>query len=366
LNTPLAQAQRFAELDGLRGIAALGVAIYHFGMAVGRIWPALLDPLYERGLYLVDLFFVLSGFVLTHAIDRQERRKLFGRNVLARIYRLYPLHGLTLVVTAILWMVFGDLLAEHNAFHSINNSYHFFLNALLLQSSSLEHDFSFNTPSWSISTEFLVNTAWFALLCLPRRLSITMVASITLVCGWILQSKGLSTVSRVGGIIDTSLLRTALGFFSGVWAYKAYSRVPRTGSGLLLADLVAVVLVICTIGFFASWNIFGRHPRTLMVLWSAVVFPSLLVAIVKSRYVRRTLTIPPMAWLGKVSFSLYLTHVPLLYVLIVIYIAVGHHAGLANPEILSLFMTLALLVAGGTTRYFESPVNRLRHRQFRK
>lgn len=354
MNNTFPHAHRFGELDGLRGIAALGVVVYHFGMACTLAWPILLGPIYERGLFLVDLFFALSGFVLAHAFDQPHRRDQFAKNVGARILRLYPLHLITLVATGGLWLAYGDALAEHNAFHSVNDGYHFALSLGLLQASGLEHGYSFNTPSWSISTELLVNSAWFASLLLPRRIGLTAMALVTTACAVVLQRHGLVTGARLGGVINLSLLRTALGFLAGYWAYRCYQRMPRRADGSLYADAVTIMLLVCTACWFARWGIFDRHARTVMVLWSLVVFPSLLVALLHSRWIRRAMMCKPFMRLGGISFALYLTHVPVFYMLVLV---IPKEALDAN-EGLGIFVVTSLFVATVAANFFERPVRR--------
>src|SRR6202012_1430864 len=134
----------------------------------------------------------------------------------------------------------------------------------------------------------------------------------------LLQRHGLTNISKLDGWLNVSLLRTALGFLAGMWAYKLYTRYPRRGQGSVLADAAGVILIICTLCFFESWAFFGRHPRTLLVFWSLVAFPALLLSIMHSRWLRLSLQRPAFAWLGAVSFALYLTHLPTLYGLMLI------------------------------------------------
>ena len=90
---------RIPELDSLRGFAAIGVVLWHYSSHFNaRPLDALFRPFYDAGFYLVDFFFVLSGFVLTRAYLNEDRQYRCTRNILDRVARLYPLHILTLVV----------------------------------------------------------------------------------------------------------------------------------------------------------------------------------------------------------------------------------------------------------------------------
>lgn len=358
-----AQVQRFTELDGLRGLAALGVVIYHFGMGVQRVWRPVFEPLYDRGLFLVDLFFALSGFVLCHAFGTSTRRHRLFDNLKSRVLRLYPLHLVTLLLVAALWFAFVDILAPDNAFHSQNDGWHFLLNLLLLQNSGLEQSFSYNTPSWSISAEFLVNVLFFLVLLLPQRIATWIMALATLASAVQLQRHGLVTVSRWYGI-DLSLLRTIMGFFAGVFAYRLYMRSLSIAIKPWHADFIAAALLLCTIGFFSRWGVFAHHTRTLMVVWALLVFPLGLVVVLRSGLARRCLLARPMHWLGKVSFSLYLIHLPVLYAWVVVMALIGASPLLASGPGLLLFAVSSLLAATVTFRYIEGPTHAWTRRHF--
>lgn len=355
---PLKSSIRFVELDGIRGLAAVGVVIYHYGMIGAKPWIGWLYPIYNKGLYLVDLFFVLSGFVLCHAFGKRAGIDRFGRNVRLRLARLYPLHLVTLLVVALTWLAFGNVLGMRNAFHSFNDTYHFLLNVLMLQSSSLEHGYSFNTPAWSISTEIIINILYFGLILLPRKWAYSVIGLIMLFCAIQLQRHGLASGDKLGGTVDFALLRTALGFFSGVVAYEIYIRRINDGAGSLRADVFAIFILLCTLCLFADWWIFSRHGRTVLTVWVFLVFPAGLIATLRSNRVRHLLARYPFQWLGKVSYALYLTHVPLLYLLIVILHSSGQLALFRSPLFLCAFLLASLALAGAVFHYFESPVYR--------
>jgi peptidoglycan/LPS O-acetylase OafA/YrhL len=86
-------------LDGLRGIAVLGVLGYHFGA-----------PMLSGGYLGVDMFFVISGFVVTRNLarmagDRRWFRTFYGR----RVARLMPAMLVLLLAVSVSWMVSGDV-----------------------------------------------------------------------------------------------------------------------------------------------------------------------------------------------------------------------------------------------------------------
>jgi peptidoglycan/LPS O-acetylase OafA/YrhL len=87
-----APSRSFVVLDGLRGVAAIAIVFFHLALIRGDL-PG-------EGYLAVDFFFVLSGFVLAHAYGSrlQQGSMSFGRFVLIRMIRLYPLYFLGSVI----------------------------------------------------------------------------------------------------------------------------------------------------------------------------------------------------------------------------------------------------------------------------
>src|SRR6185437_5078025 len=85
-------------LTGLRGIAAIWVVLFHL------FWPGI-DPVTRTGYLGVDIFFILSGFVLSHVYFCKEEfftRSGYRRFLLTRLARIYPLHLATLIFLLII------------------------------------------------------------------------------------------------------------------------------------------------------------------------------------------------------------------------------------------------------------------------
>lgn len=155
-------------LDSLRGIAAVSIVLLHFSNylfpAIGEFISSYTSILNKTYLF-VDLFFVLSGFVLTYKYA-DTFKTLDGAKYLIfmskRLTRLYPLHLITLLFIAAFYLFahrYGVLIVP-DSFKLLNNKTTFVSNLFLLHSSGLfdkgcYNCTSWNYPSWSISVEFL-------------------------------------------------------------------------------------------------------------------------------------------------------------------------------------------------------------------
>lgn len=137
---PGTRPHRFLVLDGLRGVAALVIVLFHTGSS--RFIPG--------GYLAVDLFFCLSGFVLAHAYAATPIG--LGAFVKARLIRLYPLYFVGFVV--------GLLLAPVGLLNTLSGL--LFLPAVS-QVGDVYRPYPFNVPAWSLLFELVVNLVWFPL-----------------------------------------------------------------------------------------------------------------------------------------------------------------------------------------------------------
>ena len=147
-------------LTALRFAAAMWVLLYYFGAHLG-VGLRTASGFVEKGYLGVDLFFVLSGFILSHVYLPQLEASAFNyRGFLwNRLSRVYPVHLITLAAVIVIWLValrlhvsFGTTVFDPAAIPA---------NLLLIHAWGTQPTVSWNFPSWSISAE------WFAYLCFP-------------------------------------------------------------------------------------------------------------------------------------------------------------------------------------------------------
>lgn len=140
-------------LDGLRGVAAISVVIYHFGARLPDL------PWMQHGYLAVDFFFLLSGFVIAYAYEDRLRRGMTFRRFLAlRLIRLAPLLVLGLLIGAVLEL--GRPVADYGAhLRAIASAAALGLAMTpTFHATSLEPViFPLNSPAWSLFFEIIAN-----------------------------------------------------------------------------------------------------------------------------------------------------------------------------------------------------------------
>ncbi len=155
------------QLDVFRALAALSVCSVHFTYDTG------FSKYFAQGLF-VQLFFTLSGFVIClNYLDKIDKFSILKSFLIKRFKRLYPLHLFFLIIFVIIeflkYLVFLEygLEANNKAFEK-NNFENFLLNLFFIQ--HFAQNYSFNTPSWSISVEIMLYISFGILAFVNKRL----------------------------------------------------------------------------------------------------------------------------------------------------------------------------------------------------
>jgi peptidoglycan/LPS O-acetylase OafA/YrhL len=304
------RAERLAPLDSLRGGAALSVALFshfqHFGGDKSTYPFMTIAPmawLYARSWLLVDLFFLLSGMVLTFRyLEPLSQQRIKGREFFfLRLSRLYPLHVATLLVcAAIEW----SLLVRHQPtviYGSNNDLYHFFLQLTYLHT-WFEHGWSYNEPSWSVCGEVFVYVLffWFA----SRRAGgYVMACLITVFIGIAVETKWSLPLPPY------NMARPMVGFFAGSLLFLGMRQLDLLGVGTRFGwsclVVLALLLSLANLIGYESWV--GGGP----LVHSLVIFPLVLVVALRVPPIARVLSLRPFTFFGDISYAVYLCHVPL-------------------------------------------------------
>jgi peptidoglycan/LPS O-acetylase OafA/YrhL len=337
-------ATRIPCLDGLRGIAALAVMLFHFNiffLPQARLQDFV--PFVGRAYLAVDFFFLLSGFVLAHvygSLLAASWRPQCLRFARARFARLYPLFAITTLVMAAVFAL------SHTPLIFVSfSSRSFALQPFLLQqwASGLNWDY----PSWSISTEAeaYIFFAFCSGLLLTGKHPRLIGAACLIAAAVISLTHGGSLNTCVG---IAALLRTLAEFSLGVLLYRAHlaeAKFPRWW-----AAVIALLLV-------------GAARVTHLDFFMVGAFVCLIYFAAKATGpFERLLDSSPLVALGNWSYSIYLWHAPTHYAIMALFVALGYSVtslDLTSARLLLLATGLAVVVLSAFHyRYFEKPVRR--------
>lgn len=315
--------RRFHSLEAMRGIAAISVVCFH------------LRPGWFPSAYLaVDLFFVLSGFVLAYGYDRRFGEGLSWQTFFVnRLIRLWPLYTLGVVLSIGFYLCRPTLGFQFSAIAPLQL-------AMLPAPGSPESPlYPLNLPGWTLLFELLINLAWalgWKFLC-GCRLMLT-IGGAALAMLLTVVAHGSADVGGFWATVFGGLPRVTFSFLIGVgicrWRIKTPARNSLSWVGLLLTFLVVALQ-------------FGPRGIERTAYDAAFVLAISPLIVWAGSYLEPTSARPPIfQWLGLLSFPIYAIHYPLLSIFNVISTQlrlaplIGHAAFLVIVVFLATILSL--------------------------
>lgn len=305
---------RVAALDGLRGVAILLVVLHHAT-----------DGAFQPGWLGVDLFFALSGYLITgRLLETVDRPDYWSRFVSRRARRILPLYATVLAAVA------------------------------LVRWSGLDHAPA--SPWWTYATftaNYWVAAYGFATPLLSVTWSLCIEEQFYVLWPWVVRwTRARLPAVCLAVLVLSPLLRLALVAWLGDAAIgPVYVLTPTRLDGLAAGALVAcgwwtagrltAALWAATAGFVAATACSGVDVGLATLGYSAVAVAGALAVWVAVHRGPAVLSGSVLGWLGRVSFGLYLVHVPLI-------LACGPVLG----------VVAAVGVASASWRWFEEPILR--------
>lgn len=295
----MADHARYRLLDELRGIAAVGVLVFHVGTRGGG--PVLLP----NGFLAVDFFFMLSGFVMAEAYEQRLLAGMSFRDfAVRRLIRMAPVAMLgTLLGATYLGARYAiaparsDGLGELMAGNLLNL---FGLPKLWHGQATGWELFPANGPLWSLFFEIAINLVWAAILVgrSTRTLGLMVAASAAalVLCGLHAGTLhlGWEATSLIGG-----LARVSFGFGVGLLLHRARHHLPPMGSSAAIVAVAALIYFLALPLHTVGWSL-------VVVL---VCLPAVLALAVAAG---ECAVLPSGTLLGRLSYPLYGIHVPLI------------------------------------------------------
>ncbi|MBC7422359.1 MAG: acyltransferase [Ferruginibacter sp.] len=365
-----------SNLTPLRGIAALLVAIFHFEEIGGIFINPSTTMLIGKSYLMVDLFFIMSGFVMLHVYgDSFMKRlewKVFFQFMKARFARLYPLHLFTLLLVIAVFYGF------HNPSNPVNNPAAIPTHLLLLQSFGIHPIFTWNVPSWSISAEwwaYMVFPLLVLLLGKNKQVAIALMAllftMLYLAIEYFLPRvnpfvPSLPVPHNLDVTYDYGFLRGIAGFMAGMVTYTFYQLKKLTiffSKDILGIGCILLVLVAMHVGIN---DIFYIPLFMLLVLGVAA----------NQQVIHKICLARPLQYLGDISYSVYLMHGSLVFFVAIPiitklgFVSKGPHS-LELPFFtgfcICIFYLLAVIAASSATYYLiEKPCRNWINKKYHK
>ncbi len=319
---------RYEILDGLRGVAALLVVAFHLFETYSG---GPLTQIINHGYLAVDFFFVLSGFVIGYAYDDRWGKMTLKDFFKRRLVRLHPMVIMGSVIGLLLFY-----LSDSAAFPLINQTPWYILVGIFILCcfmipSTPSMDIrgwgelnSINGPSWSLMFEYIANIMYALFI---RKLPRTILAILVILFAFLVIDRTLNLnvfgllpnklpymYSSIGGWSITSsqlyigATRLLFPFFAGLLISR-YNKLISVKAGFWWCSLIIVII-------FSIPRLGEENAMWLNGIYEAIcilIFFPILVSMEAGSKVTGEKSIAICSFLGTISYPLYITHYPLIY-----------------------------------------------------
>lgn len=295
--TILNSKKHFEVLDGLRGVAALAIVVFHF---MEWVYPDFTQNFIGHGFLAVDFFFCLSGFVIGYAYDDRIKKIGLKEFFKSRLIRLHPLvfFGAVLGLLAFLFDPFGG---ESELYSTGRILLLFICSALLIPLPIMEerafNNFGLNAPSWSLFWEYVANIIYALILYRVSRRVLCFIAAIAAI---ILVYISYNANNLLGGWNGETFwhggARIFYSFSAGLLIYR-FNWIINNKLGFIgLASLLSFAFLAP----YPSWNWLLEY---LIVILYFPLIVSLGAGTTLNTSMKKVCT-----FFGNISYPLYMTH----------------------------------------------------------
>jgi peptidoglycan/LPS O-acetylase OafA/YrhL len=291
------------NLTGIRAFAAFWVVIYHWRLVDGLDGVSFLhnNAIIGRGYAAVDLFFVLSGFIIATVYHRKMSASptwpTYKKYILLRWARLYPIHLVLFLGYAAL-LALSSLMGDPMGGEKEYTLQQALAHLTLTQAWHLTDGLSWNWPSWSISAEFFAYALLFPLYCLLFHRISWRAAVAILAVTWIAafaygQWSGLGFKTY-----DSGLLRITAEFMAGYLLFFASRNITLNArqANMLFLGSLGLLISLCYLPYSAEVLLL---PALCGLIFSLYYGSSQLNRVFGNRTV---------VYLGHTSYALYMVH----------------------------------------------------------
>jgi peptidoglycan/LPS O-acetylase OafA/YrhL len=357
---------KFTALNGLRIFAALSVVCFHYGTLAAsfKVLPRFAQNLIENGTIALPFFYVLSGFVLTHAYSNRGPARIQKRNFYnARVARLFPAY-------VVAFVLFLPIAVEKYLRHPVANpdGPHIYVLGGLLSLFALQAwtplSQAWNGPAWSLSVE-----AFFYLifpLALPTILKMRP-ARLVILLGFLWFSMISLTVAHEHNVIPP-------GVWSGYIMYQPLFWMPTFLLGIatyrlaaqwsLIPDQIATVISIMSVGALLILAGLLSPPVGGDFLVNGGAAPLIALIVLAYSHPRclssRVLGSAPLEFLGIASYVIYIIQAPLWHIFRAITDRLRHATGqpIVKDWQFALYLVYLVGIALLIQRFVERPAQR--------
>ena len=292
----------------LRFISSISVLIYHYKIFFFQFngylelnlnnklfllpFNSIINVFYKYGDYGVQMFWCISGFIISYVYLNKKYRVTSKEFFLNRFSRLYPLHFITLILVLFIQLISKSITGNYQLFE-YNDIYHFFLNLFFISGWGFHNGLNFNQPIWSVSMELIAYTFFFISIKYIKNFELKFLIVIYIILLFI--DKSFSAPNMNNTIISCVNL-----FITGTIIYFLTKKLNKH-------TFFWISIFLLIISFIGNFKIFMFCPAILMLF---IVSENLFKDKINKNF---------FSMLGNVTYSTYLLHAPYSIILILLF-----------------------------------------------
>jgi peptidoglycan/LPS O-acetylase OafA/YrhL len=340
-------------LDGLRGIACLMIFIGHFihqrdhvSHTVTPFWIRVVSQ-YWSG---VDLFFVLSGFVIFASLEglreRMDTATVFRSFFTSRAFRILPVYAL--LILSYFYIPFHNTLMNSDLFiSSVPAHYYLFFGQTWWMVFNHRAGAPFVQPAWSLCAEVFLYVLLLLMVCFIPKGRVPWAMAAAAATSLVLRARiGLSG----GDLIEAYMLpvcRMDAFMLGGVIAYLHSNGVLSRVNVRVLDGVIVLFALLSLVMTCEDVNIYGRFAVTVGYAFYAAFFGAIVARAARGGNFG-FLARGPLAYVGTVSYFVYLAHFPIVYAMS--FVPLG--------AVLNLLVTSCIVLGAAAVswRWMEKPL----------
>lgn len=341
----------FPALTGYRAIAAWLIFVYHFFPFKNPKIPEFFKNFVGEFHMGVDMFFVLSGFLITYRYFG-DRPIIFKNYMINRIARIYPMYFLVTI------LVFANSYWA-NQFWNTENTKQFFVSITMTKALFKDYFLSGIAQGWTLTLEelFYIFAPFYFILIKKNWKFLFILPIIIFLFGFVLKT---GANGNFGGFMQINIANYIFEFFAGIalaLVIKKQYFEKINFKHFTYSGLAAIIIYLSTRHFVAGFIDFQNEFIRATELFSISVFgiaPLLYGLIFEKTFIQKILSTDIMILLGKSSYLFYLIHkgfIPILF----------NNNISDNKFILFLFLNLLSIIM---YKYLEEPINNYIRKKF--
>lgn len=318
-NKTLSSKPHYPILDGLRGVAAIMVVVFHIFEAHATSY---LDQVINHGYLAVDFFFLLSGFVIGYAYDDRWNKMSIGNFFKRRLIRLQPMVIMGMIIGALLFYfqdstVLWPKLIEVPVWKMILTMVIGFTLIPVPPSFDIRgwtEMHPLNGPGWSLFYEYIANIMYALFV---RKFSKKALSILVFFSGCVLIHLAVTSPNGyiVGGWslnsehMHIGFARMMYPFFAGVLLFRMGKLIQVKNAFFWCSLLVIIALAMPRIGGSEHLWLNGIYDSTVVILFFPLVIFLAASGGIKSKFSSRVCN-----FFGDISYPIYITHYPIIYI----------------------------------------------------